>query len=294
MAAQRFIIVTGLSGAGKSQVVRCLEDMGYFCVDNLPPTLIPKFAELCSQVKSGIKKIALVVDIRGGEFFDSLSSVLAELDQAGILYHILFLEASDETLVRRFKESRRSHPLSSDGEVLQWVKQERGMLEEFRGKAHKIIDTSDLTPGQLRKEISNLYGGNAEAFHMHITVVSFGFKYGIPLDSDLVFDVRFLPNPYYNPALRPLTGNELAVQKVVLENDTATQFMDKFLNMIGFLLPEYMKEGKSTLMISIGCTGGKHRSVTIANKLVEYLQSHQYQVQIRHRDIHRSSEVGKS
>ncbi|GBF35525.1 hypothetical protein DCCM_4654 [Desulfocucumis palustris] len=293
MSMQSLIIVSGLSGAGKTQAVRCLEDMGYFCVDNIPPALIPKFAELCVQSKAEIKKIALVVDVRGGEFFDSLSEVLAELDQSDVRYHILFLEASDETLIRRFKESRRSHPLSPDGEVLQWVLKERKKLEELRGLAHKIIDTSTMSPAQLKEEMNNLYGDSADTSRLRVTVVSFGYKYGIPMDSDLVFDVRFLPNPHYDPVLRPLTGNHPDVQNFVLSTPGATGFMDKLFELIEFLLPQYVKEGKTTLMIAVGCTGGKHRSVTLANKLTEYLKNKSYRVKVRHRDLDRDAGTGK-
>ncbi|KJS14505.1 MAG: glmZ(sRNA)-inactivating NTPase [Peptococcaceae bacterium BRH_c4b] len=293
MAVQSFIIVTGLSGAGKTQAVRSLEDMGYFCVDNIPPALIPKFAELCYQSKSDINKVALVVDIRGGEFFDSLSEVLSELDRMGTRYHILFLEASEETLIRRFKESRRSHPLSHDGEVLQWVREERTILEELRGSAHKIIDTSDMSPTQLKEEINNLYGDSADTSRLRITVVSFGYKYGIPMDSDLIFDVRFLPNPHYDPALRPLTGNHPEVQNFVLSTPNAVSFLDKLFDITEFLLPQYVKEGKNTLMIAIGCTGGMHRSVTVANKLTEHLKSKNYRAKVRHRDTGRITGSGE-
>lgn len=292
MAAKSFIIVTGLSGAGKTQAVRSLEDMGYFCVDNIPPTLIPKFAELCSQSKRDINRIALVVDIRGGEFFDSLSEVLVELDRIGARFQILFLEASNETLIRRFKESRRSHPLSPDGEVLKWIEEERTRLQDLRGRAHKIIDTSDMAPAQLKEEIQNLYGDLADTSRLRITVVSFGYKYGIPMDSDLVFDVRFLPNPHYDPVLRPLTGNDPEVQKYVLNNPLAGNFMEKFNSLIEFLIPQYVKEGKTTLMIAIGCTGGMHRSVTLANTLTDYLKNKDYKVKVRHRDIGRKAGSG--
>lgn len=290
---QPLVIVTGLSGAGKSRVIHCLEDMGYFCIDNLPPALIPKFAELYSKVKGDNKKTALVVDIRGGEFFDSLSEVLVELEEENIDYNILFLEASDEVLVRRYKESRRVHPLSTDGEVLQWVKKERSILNDIKSKAHIIIDTSELTSLQLKEKINQLYKDDTIAFRFMLTVISFGFKYGIPLDSDLVFDVRFLPNPYYDESLRSLNGNDEKVQKVVLEGEVSKEFLDKFFDFISFLLPQYIKEGKQSLEISIGCTGGKHRSVTIANYLAQYLKELKYPVQLRHRDIYKDSKLGK-
>ncbi|MDD2444110.1 MAG: RNase adapter RapZ, partial [Desulfotomaculaceae bacterium] len=203
MATPKLVIVTGLSGAGKTQALRCLEDLGFFCVDNLPPALIPKFAELCAQAASKINKIALVVDIRGGEFFSTLIEDLSNLDARGIRYEILFLEASDEALVRRFKESRRRHPLSEHGGILDVIREERSLLQELRGMANKIIDTSDTNVKQLKDIVVSIFSDNADISRLHITVISFGFKYGIPLDSDLVIDVRFLPNPYYQLSLRP-------------------------------------------------------------------------------------------
>lgn len=285
----RFVIVTGLSGAGKTQAIRGLEDLGFFCVDNLPPTLIPKFAELCAQSEGRINKIALVVDIRGGGFFDSVDESLESLKSLGIKYEILFLEASDETLVRRFKESRRRHPLSDKGSTLEGILKERARLEELKGKAHKIIDTSNLTNKQLKEQITSIYGAASEEQRLNITLMSFGYKYGIPLDSDLVFDVRFLPNPYYIDELRPLTGNDLEVQRYVLDSSVSKTFMRKFSGLINFLIPHYIKEGKTNLTIAIGCTGGQHRSVTLANKLAEILDTKNYNVNKRHRDIEKFS-----
>ncbi|SHE29060.1 UPF0042 nucleotide-binding protein [Desulfofundulus australicus DSM 11792] len=282
----RLVIVTGLSGAGKTQALRILEDLGFFCVDNLPPRLIPKFLELCSQSSRGINKIAVVVDIRGGEFFDALFEVLNDLEQEGLRYEILFLETSDATLVRRYKESRRSHPLSVDGEVLQSIRQERERLRELRGRAHKIIDTSDMTPQELKEELVSLFGDNTGA-PLRITIISFGYKYGIPLDSDLVFDVRFLPNPHYDPALRPLTGNDPAVRDYILCAPVSQDFLNRFYQFIDFLLPHYIREGKTTLTIAIGCTGGQHRSVTLANSLGAHLAEQGYRVAVRHRDLPR-------
>ncbi|MGB9804562.1 RNase adapter RapZ [Desulfofundulus sp.] len=282
----RLVIVTGLSGAGKTQALRILEDLGFFCVDNLPPMLIPKFLELCSQSSRGINKIAVVVDIRGGEFFDDLFEVLTGLEQEGLRYEILFLETSDATLVRRYKESRRSHPLSVDGEVLQSIRQERERLRELRGRAHKIIDTSEMTPQQLKDELVSLFGDNA-GVSLRITVISFGYKYGIPLDSDLVFDVRFLPNPHYDPVLRPLTGNDPAVRDYVLCSPVSQEFLNHFYQFIDFLLPHYIREGKTTLTIAVGCTGGQHRSVTLANCLGDHLAEKGYRVAVRHRDLPR-------
>lgn len=284
MATPKLVIVTGLSGAGKTQALRCLEDLGFFCVDNLPPALIPKFAELCAQAASKINKIALVVDIRGGEFFSTLIEDLSNLDARGIRYEILFLEASDEALVRRFKESRRRHPLSEHGGILDVIREERSLLQELRGMANKIIDTSDTNVKQLKDIVVSIFSDNADISRLHITVISFGFKYGIPLDSDLVIDVRFLPNPYYQLSLRPLTGNDPKVRDYVFASPVTGQFMEKFSGLIEFLIPHYIKEGKTTLMIAIGCTGGMHRSVALANRLGEVLNGKELRVTVRHRD----------
>ncbi len=287
MALPRLVIVTGLSGAGRTQALRHLEDLGFFCIDNLPPTLIPKFTELCAHSARPIDRVALVVDIRGGEFFDALFEVLGDLDKSGTNYEILFLEASDETLVRRFKESRRSHPLSMHGEILDCIREERSRMQELRGRADKIIDTSNLTTQQLKEQLKNLFAYNTHLSRLRISIVSFGYKYGIPMDSDLVFDVRFLPNPYYDPSLRCLTGNDPKVEEFVLSSQVTNEFMKKFFSLIEFLIPEYSKEGKSTLTIAIGCTGGQHRSIVIANHLEEYLSKRNYTVTVHHRDINR-------
>ncbi|OPX85449.1 MAG: glmZ(sRNA)-inactivating NTPase [Pelotomaculum sp. PtaB.Bin104] len=288
LVTQKLVIVTGLSGAGKTQALHCLEDLGFFCIDNLPPALIPKFAELCTQAANKINKIALVVDIRGGEFFDMFFEVLTELDDRGIRCEILFLEASDETLVRRFKESRRRHPLSRHGAVLDGIEEERGRLQDLRGRANKIIDTSNMSVQQLKEVISGIFAENSGTAGLHITVISFGFKYGIPLDSDLVIDVRFLTNPFYQTELRPLTGNDPEVRDYVFKSPLAGEFMDKFAGLVEFLIPQYCKEGKTTLMIAIGCTGGMHRSVALTNSLGEILLEKDFRVTVRHRDIGRS------
>ncbi|MGB9903707.1 MAG: RNase adapter RapZ [Desulfotomaculales bacterium] len=287
MIVPRLVIVTGLSGAGRTQALRHLEDMGFFCVDNLPPTLIPKFTELCTHSTRPIDRVALAVDIRGGEFFDALFEILNDLDKSNTRYEILFLEASDETLVRRFKESRRSHPLSVHGEILNSIKEERTRLLELRGRADKIIDTSSLTTQQLKEQLKNLFAAPDQLAALRITIVSFGYKYGVPLDSDLVFDVRFLPNPHYDTSLRPLTGDDIQVEQFVLSSSVTSDFLEKFFNLIEFLLPEYSKEGKSTLTIAIGCTGGQHRSVVIANQLGRHLAEKNYTVTVRHRDLNR-------
>ncbi len=281
----RFVIITGLSGAGKSETVRCFEDLGYFCVDNLPPVLIPKFAELCAQSDGRINKIALVVDIRGGSFFDDIFEALENLEQNGFTYETLYLEAREEVLIRRFKESRRRHPLSSTGSILEGIRAEQERLQEIRGKATMIIDTSDLNARGLREIINQNYSQLPQQEKMLVTVVSFGFKNGLPLDADLIFDVRFLPNPHYVDSLRELTGNHAEVANYVLKWPLAVRFLSKLYDFIDFLGPQYVKEGKTNLIIGIGCTGGQHRSVTIANKLGDFLRTKGYRVIVDHRDI---------
>ncbi|MDA8226995.1 MAG: RNase adapter RapZ [Desulfitobacterium hafniense] len=284
------IIVTGLSGAGKTQAIWSLEDLGYFCVDNLPPTLIPKFAELCTQSGGKVNKVALVIDIRGGEFFEGVFETLATLRESGIRYEILFLEASNETLVRRFKETRRRHPLSPQGQVLDGILEERQRLEDLRGRANKIIDTTEMSNQQLKQEITAMFGDCKDVLKLRVTIMSFGFKYGIPLDSDLVIDVRFLPNPYYIEELRPFTGNDQKIQEYVFGSPVTKTFMRKFYSLVKFLIPHYIKEGKTNLVIAIGCTGGQHRSVTLANRMGIMLEKHDhdgYTLQVKHRDMPR-------
>lgn len=285
MSGIRFVIITGLSGAGKSEAMKCFEDLGYFCVDNLPPVLIPKFAELCAQPGGRINRIALVVDIRGGSFFDDVSESLETLEETGFSYEILYLEAEDEVLVRRFKESRRRHPLSASGGVLEGIRLERERLEELRGKATQIVDTSALTARELRETIINHFSYLPEQERLLITVVSFGFKNGLPLDADLVFDVRFLPNPHYVESLRALNGNTEEVANYVLKWPVTTRFLSKLYDLMEFLIPYYVQEGKTSLLLGIGCTGGQHRSVTIANRLGDFLRTKGYRVVVDHRDI---------
>lgn len=282
----RFVIVTGLSGAGKTQAIRNLEDLGYFCVDNLPPTLIPKFAEACYNTDGRIDKIALVIDIRGGKFFDDLFVSLKHLKETGYKYEILFLDASDEVLIKRFKESRRKHPLAPDGRLLNGILMERNRLREVKDRADNIIDTSKLATRELREEITKIYSeeGQVET-QLIITVLSFGFKYGIPVDSDLAFDVRFLPNPYYIPELKKYSGNDKPVSDYVMSFKETQDFIDKLEDMLQFLIPNYLKEGKRQLIVSIGCTGGRHRSVTIANAIYNKLKDSGHKVNIDHRDI---------
>ncbi|GAA0115097.1 RNase adapter RapZ [Clostridium senegalense] len=283
----RFVIVTGMSGAGKTQAMRSLEDLGYFCVDNLPPTLIPKFAEACYQTEGKIDKIAVVVDIRGRKFFDDLFASLKVLKEHGYNdYEMLFLEATDEVLVKRYKESRRKHPLAPEGRILNGITIEKKKLKEVREKANYIIDTTKLSNKELNEEIITILGeqGQIET-KLFVNVLSFGFKYGIPVDADLVFDVRFLPNPYYIAELKPYSGKDIPVRDYVLSKDETKIFIDKLSDMLHFLLPNYKKEGKRQLIIAIGCTGGRHRSVAIANKIYEVLENSGYTVTIDHRDI---------
>ncbi len=282
----KFLVVTGMSGAGKTQTIISLEDLGYFCVDNLPPTLIIKFAEACFQTEGKIDKIAIVVDIRVRRFFDDLLESLNKLDREGYKYEVLFLEARDEVLVKRYKESRRKHPLAPDGRVINGIAIERKKLRGIRERANNIIDTSKLTNKQLNEEIVREYGdAGAIESKLLINVLSFGFKYGIPLDSDLVFDVRFIPNPYYIKELKPLSGLDKPVKDYVLSKIETKQFLDKLMDMITFLIPNYKNEGKRQLIVSIGCTGGRHRSVAIANKVCELLNHQGNNVTIDHRDI---------
>ena len=285
MEKPRLVIITGMSGAGKTQVMRFMEDLGYFCVDNLPPALIPKFAELCEQSAGRVTKIALVVDIRGGEFFDQLMQVLGEMDQQDILTEVLFLEASDETLIHRYKETRRRHPLAPEGRISEGIRRERDRLEYVRGRATHIIDTSNLTTQQLKERITELYENANDTVRLHITIVSFGFKYGIPLDADMVFDVRFLPNPFYVEPLRRKSGENQLVQEYISKWPVTHQFLTRLQSFIDFLVPHYVKEGKSQLVIAVGCTGGLHRSVFVSTKIRDLLVSQGYQVSLEHRDI---------
>lgn len=279
------LIVTGLSGAGKSHAMKSLEDAGYYCVDNIPPILIPRFAELCNNSMDDIERAALVVDIRGGSFFDDLFGALSELDRRSLNYGILFLEAEDNALIKRFKETRRQHPMQGDGSIMDGICKERKKLQSLKERANTIIDTSDLNTNQLKSEIRKIFYEGETGSSITISVTSFGFKKGILLDADLIFDVRFLPNPYYIEELRELTGNDKRIQDYVMQWDEAKEFRDKLFDMISFLIPQYVKEGKNQLVIGIGCTGGKHRSVTIANKLFEELTNNNQRVTIKHRDI---------
>ncbi len=283
----RCVIVTGMSGAGKSTALKMLEDVGYFCVDNLPVPLIPKMADLLRVPGSELNKAALGVDIRSGQSLDELAVVLEELDEAGMKYEILFLESSDHVLIKRYKETRRFHPLAgNDGRVDEGIRKERERISFLKKKADYLIDTSHMLTRELKKELNKIFVQNKEYKNLYISVLSFGFKYGIPPDADLVFDVRFLPNPYYIEELRPHNGNDRQVRDFVMGNKKAKEFLDKMTDLVEFLIPNYVQEGKTQLVIGIGCTGGKHRSVTLANELFEVLSKNEnYGIRVEHRDI---------
>lgn len=286
----RFVIVTGMSGAGKSTALKMLEDVGYFCVDNLPIPLVPKLAELLRVPNAEVNKVALGMDIRSGQGLAELKQVLEQMDGSEFSYEILFLEASDEVLVKRYKETRRTHPLSGGDRVDQGIRKERRAVAFLKERADYIVDTSQMLTRELKAELDKIFVKNKEFKSLYITVLSFGFKYGIPSDADLVFDVRFLPNPYYIEELRPKSGNDKDVREFVMENGKAKQFLDKLQDMVSFLIPNYVIEGKHQLVIAIGCTGGKHRSVTLANHLFESLKCEDsYGVKIEHRDIEKDA-----
>lgn len=282
----RFVVITGMSGAGKSLAMRCLEDMGYYCVDNMPPMLLGKFAELCYDTDSKIDKVALVIDTRGGEMFADAAKCIDSLEQSGNKCEILFLDAGDGILVKRYKESRRKHPLSAEGRLLEGIEKERELLSDIRAQADYVVNTSDMEPKALKEYITTLFGQDgAQGSTLSINVLSFGFKYGLPVDADLVFDVRFLPNPFYVPELKPKTGLDKDVQDYVKQWPQTAEFTAKLKDMLLFLVPYYMEEGKSQLVIAIGCTGGKHRSVTLAGETYQILTEQGYSVSLSHRDI---------
>lgn len=283
----RLVIVTGMSGAGKTQAIKYLEDMGFFCVDNLPPALMPKMAELALQSEGKLNRLALGTDIRGGQFFAHIVNALDELERAGFAHQILFMDAADEALVRRYKESRRRHPLAHQGRLLEGIRKERRLMQELRGRASKIIDTSKLKVSELRRELADFFNQEHDGLGLHVNVVSFGFKHGGVLDADLLFDVRFLPNPHYVEDLKALTGETKAVQEYVMKWGVTQQFFKRLTGLIDFLLPQYMAEGKSQLTIAIGCTGGQHRSVCIACKLADWIKMRGYSVSLEHRDAPR-------
>lgn len=286
----RFVIVTGMSGAGKSTALKMLEDMGYFCVDNLPIPLLPGFVQMLQNTDTEMKKVALGLDVRSGQDLSGLKENLEAMDRDRIGYELLFLDANDAVLVKRYKETRRQHPLSGSGRVDTGIAKEREKILFLKMKATYILDTSKMLTRELRIELEKIFVDGQSFCNLYITVMSFGFKYGIPQDADLVFDVRFLPNPYYIDTLREKTGNEAEVQDYVMQNDKGRIFLDKLKDMMEFLIPNYILEGKNQLVIAIGCTGGKHRSVTLANALYQLLdQEESYGVRIEHRDIGKDS-----
>ena len=286
----RFVIVTGMSGAGKSSVLKMLEDAGYFCVDNLPVPLILKFAEISWHEENMMSKVALGIDIRSRNHLNMLEDVLKSVRDEGYDYEILFMDCKDDKLIKRYKETRRNHPLAAGGRIETAIAEERQRLSFLKKQSDYIIDTSNLLIRDLKKEIQHIFVEDKDYSNFYITLLSFGFKYGIPADSDLVFDVRFLPNPYYVEGMRPLSGNDAPVRDYVMGFETAQVFAEKLEDMIRFLIPNYISEGKHQLIISIGCTGGKHRSVTLANELYRRLSNAKdYGIRIEHRDLEKDA-----
>ncbi len=286
----KLVIITGMSGAGKTVAVQSFEDLGYFCVDNLPPTLLPKFLELMKESGNKMNKVALVMDLRGREFFDSLFKALDDLAETSWMTpQIFFLDADDSALVRRYKETRRTHPLAPSGLPLEGIQLERKLLEDLKGRAQLIYNTADMKPRELREKILTEFSSNKQPVFT-VNVVSFGFKHGLPIDADLVFDVRFLPNPHYIEHMRPKTGLDEEVSKYVLKWNETNKFLEKVTELLSFMLPHYKREGKAQLVIAIGCTGGQHRSVALA----EYISNHfsgDYDTKVTHRDIEKRKET---
>ena len=282
----RFVVVTGMSGGGKSTALRMLEDAGYYCVDNLPVLLIEKFVELIATPDGEVTKVALGLDVRADQAFETTTKILDKLKNDGYAFEILFMEANDKTLLKRYKETRRVHPLSPYGRIEDGIKRERAILSNIRAKSDYVIDTSRLLTRELKEELDRIFVQNEGYNSLMVTVLSFGFKYGIPADADLIFDVRFLPNPFYIDELKHKTGNDKEVQDYVMSFPEAHVFIEKLTDLAGFLIPNYVKEGKYQLVIGIGCTGGKHRSVTLANRLYEHMKNKgEYGIKIAHRDV---------
>ena len=284
------VIITGMSDAGKTVAVQSFEDLGYFCIDNMPPTLLPTFWELVKE-SGKISRIALVIDLRSRDFFKEVDSLIATLDNTQLVTtRIIFLDSSDSVLVSRYKETRRNHPLAPDGRVSEGIAKERELLMDLRTRAQIIIDTSDISPRQLRERlIKDFATKDYQTFH--VEVMSFGFKYGVPIDADIIWDVRFLPNPHYIPELRPQTGMDAPVYDYVMKQPETQAFYSKLIDVIEFCLPGYKKEGKSSVTIAIGCTGGKHRSVAIAERIANHLKTDNYAVNISHRDYMKKKET---
>lgn len=282
----QLVIVTGMSGAGKTLAIRAFEDMGFFCVDNLPPNLLPNLRQVCEECGGHKGRIAVVVDVRSGEAFSGLIESFPKLTEMFDNVRMLFLDASDEVLIQRFKETRRRHPLFDRcGGILESIATERRMFVDLKEIAGKVIDTSNLDPNLIKSEIVNYFGSDTADVGLIITVTSFGFKYGVPLDADLVFDVRFLINPHYVPELRPFDGRDQPVREYVMDDGRTSQFIAKLHDLIEFSLPQYEKEGKAYLTIAIGCTGGRHRSVVLANELGAFLSTKGYRTIVEHRDV---------
>lgn len=280
----RCIIVTGMSGAGKSATLRMLEDWGFFCVDNMPVPLVSRMIQMIGEGSGNIEKVALGIDVRSGQALENIGGVLEELDSLGYQIEILFLEASTSVLVKRFKETRRTHPLTGVGRVDKGIEIERRKLDFLKQRADYVIDTSHLLIRELKGQVDQIAAGESSGKNFFITVLSFGFKYGIPADADLIFDVRFLPNPYYIPELKEKTGNEKDVFDYVMASPEAGEFLDKLADMLTFLIPNYIKEGKNQLVVGIGCTGGRHRSVTLARAIYRRLEPLEYGMKLEHRD----------
>ncbi len=280
-----FVVITGMSGAGKSQAMKVMEDMGYYCMDNLPPALLSKFAELTHKSTKEIKKVAVVVDIRGGEFFETLFQGLDQLTAMGIGFKILFLDSGNDTLIKRYKELRRPHPLNPEGNLLDGIAAERDALKQVKSRADYIIDTTKLNLGMLKEEMARIFMEGEEASKLSISVTSFGFKNGILLDGDLVFDVRFLPNPFYIPELKEFSGLKNNVRDYVFSWPQTQLFIEKTMDLLEFLIPYYIKEGKTQLVVGIGCTGGKHRSVAIAERIAGLLKADGHRAVVDHRDL---------
>ena len=286
----RFVVVTGMSGGGRSTALKMLEDVGFYCVDNLPVSLIEKFVELLSNQGEEINKVGLGVDVRAGQFFEEAADVLAKLKESGYNLEILFMDADEKSLIKRYKETRRAHPLALEGRIEDGVRKEKQILTRIRSMADYVIDTSNLLTRELKQELDRIFVGNESYNSLMVTVMSFGFKYGIPVDADLVFDVRFLPNPFYLEELKQKTGNDKEVQEYVMSFEEAGSFLDKLADMMHFLIPNYIKEGKNRLVVAIGCTGGKHRSVTLANFLYSAMKNKgNYGITLHHRDVEHGS-----
>jgi RNase adapter protein RapZ len=291
-ARAELVVITGMSGAGRSEAIHTFEDLGYFCIDNLPPSFIPQLVDLAELPGSNVRRLAIVCDVRGHKFFDQLAGEISALEARGIDERVLFLEADDDTLLRRFKETRRRHPMCEDGESLvEGIRGERLALDEIRTRADIVIDTSDLRPADLRSEIRDRFLADNIASALSVTVYSFGFKYGVPSDADIVMDVRFLPNPHYDPLLRPFTGLDTPVREFVLSKPETMTFLDRWLPLLDDVVPGYVLEGKHHLAIALGCTGGMHRSVALAEATATHLRARGYRVAVSHRDIGRDREV---